>query len=101
MKKETSNNQNESTGAIFNSALITEDERDKLLLWWYFQVLMNYGSKAHRMPKKHLYEIAGEKVGISVEAASTIIKHRLKDSSFVDAVIMMPEFLPQDAELMF
>lgn len=63
-----------------------KDERDRMLLWWYFQVLKEYGDKAHLMPKGYLYEIAGEKVYLTGETAGRIIRKRMKQSTFISSV---------------
>jgi len=76
------------TNKIDNSLLLKND-RDRMLLWWYFLIVQEFESKGQKRLKPYLYAQAGQKVFLSSSTAGKIINRRLKDKDFVRDVQQM------------
>jgi uncharacterized C2H2 Zn-finger protein len=61
-------------------------ERHRMLMWWWIQVLKEYGDKARHVSKAHLYEEAGKRVFYAQDTAGKLIRKLSKDKAFMAQV---------------
>ncbi len=61
-------------------------ERHRMLMWWWTQVLKEYGDKAKHVSKAHLYEEAGKRVFYAQDTAGKLIRRLSQDREFMAQV---------------
>ena len=68
-----------------NQSEVTK-ERHRMLMWWWLQVLKEYGNKAHLVLKSHLYTEAGRRVYYATDTAGKLIRKLSRDKEFMREV---------------